>query len=75
MDKNKRDKKDKYLNVRTIITIIVELGCLIGLILFKDYELKHLCVITCFIWESALLRARINRLEEIEEIEEGEEEK
>lgn len=68
MDKDKRNKKDKYLNIMTIITIIIQIGCFAGLMFFQDRELKFLCIITYFIWESA----RVNRLEEIEE--EGREE-
>ena len=72
MDKDKRNKKDKRLDILIIITIIVQISCFAGLIFLKDRELKHLCIITYFIWENALLSARVNRLEEIEE--EGREE-
>lgn len=67
MDKDKRNKKDKYLNIMTIITIIVQIGCFAGLIFFQDRELKFLCIITYLIWEDALLSNRVTRLEEIEE--------
>lgn len=75
---DKRDKKDKRLDILIIITIIVQISCFAGLIFFKDPELKHLCIITYFIWETALLSNRVSRLEEIEEEgrkEEAEEEK
>ena len=36
MDKDKRNKKDKYLNIMTIITIIIQIGCFAGLIFFQD---------------------------------------
>ena len=67
MDKDKRNKKDKYLNIMTIITIIIQIGCFVGLIFFQDRELKFLCIITYFIWDNALLGVRVTRLEEIEE--------
>ena len=67
MDKDKRNKKDKYLNVMTIITIIIQIGCFAGLIFCQDRELKFLCIITYFIWDNALLGVRVTRLEEIEE--------
>lgn len=67
MDKDKRNKKDKYFNIMTIITIIIQIGCFAGLIFFQDRELKFLCIITCFIWDNALLGIRVTRLEEIEE--------
>lgn len=75
MDKDKRNKKDKRLTILIIITIIIQIGCLAGLIFFQDRELKFLCIITYFIWENALLSARVNRLEEIEEEGREEEEK
>lgn len=59
--------KDKYLNIMTIITIIVQISCFAGLIFFQDRELKFLCIITYFIWDNALLGVRVTRLEEIEE--------
>lgn len=67
MDKDKRNKKDKYFNIMIIITIIIQIGCFAGLIFFQDRELKFLCIITYFIWDNALLGIRVTRLEEIEE--------
>lgn len=67
MDKDKRNKKGKYFNIMTIITIIIQIGCFAGLIFFQDRELKFLCIITYFIWDNALLGIRVTRLEEIEE--------
>lgn len=67
MDKDKRNKKDKRLDILIIITIIVQIGCFAGFIFFQDRELKFLCIITYFIWDDALLSNRVARLEEIEE--------
>ena len=72
MNKDKRNKKDKRLDIFIIITIIIQIGCFAGLIFFQDRELKFLCIITYFIWDNALLGVRVTRLEEIEE--EGREE-
>ena len=62
-----KDKRNKYLDIMTILTIIVQIGCFAGLIFFQDRELKFLCIITYFIWDNALLGVRVTRLEEIEE--------
>ena len=67
MDKDKRNKKDKYLNIMRIITIIAQIGCFAGLIFFQDRELKFFCIITYFILDNAVLGVRVTRLEEIEE--------